>query len=265
MTAVIGIVRRELKVAFTTPVAYIVLFLFTFFSSIIFNYNLQSYEERLQRVSHFDDPEALARINFTDSLLLPMFLQVELLLILVVCLLTMRTFAEEKKQKTMELLMTSPIEPWHVVLGKYLAYLVIVAAVCAITLIYPVILTMFGTNTLVNASVVDWPTTLLGIAGIFLAGMSFGALGFFFSAATDNQVVAVLLSMVAVFVVWISGLLGGSLEGFMGAFLVYIGPASHIGNLSRGILDLADVSYFVSMAVFFLVLTHQLVEGQRWR
>jgi len=242
-----------------------VFFAFTLWTSIVFYKGLLSYEEALQRSRHLEDTELLGLLNFNDFILSQLFANVQIVFVFLVPALTMRTFAEEKKQRTMELLMTTPISPIHVLLGKYLAYVIVVASLCGIVAVYPVILTIFGTNTLVDASVIDWPTTLLGLAGVLLTGATFGAIGFFFSGVTESQVVAALLTFFTLLVLW--QLVGFAQEapGWLGEALMYMTPFAHMTNFARGVLHLGDVCYYSSVAVFFLFLSQRVLEGQRWR
>lgn len=265
MTALVGILRKELKVAFTTPIAYVVFFFFTLLTSLLFYNQLLEYEKKLQRARHFEDDELLAVLNFNDVILTYVFVNVQLIFVFLIPILTMRMLAEEKRHKTMELLMTTPIRPIHVVVGKYAAFLVVLLCLCALVMVYPIILSIFGTNSLVEASVIDWPTTLLGVFGIFLMGAMFGAIGFAFSSLTESQVVAALLTLFALLLLWFVARLGQETPGWMGEVLLYLSPLSHIVNFAKGVLHLGDVFYYVSIGGFFLYFTHRMVEGQRWR
>lgn len=265
MTPLLGIIKKELKVAFTTPIAYVVFFFFTLLTSLLFYNQLLEYEKKLQRARHFEDTELLALLNFNDVILAPVFLSVQVILAVLVPILTMRMLAEEKRHRTMELLLTTPIRPIDVVLGKYLAYLLIVVCLCALVLIYPAILTVFGSNSLVEASVVDWPTTLLGTLGIFLTGIMFGAVGFCFSSLTESQVLAAVLGIMVLLLMWLLARFGQETAGWVGETMAYISPVSHMGNFVSGVLHLGDVFYYLSVAGFFLFFTHRMVEGQRWR
>lgn len=265
MTALLGIARKEIKVAFTTPIAYVVSFFFTLMTSLLFYQQLLDYERRLQRARHFEDAELLAQLNFNDVILAYVFLNVQLIFIFLIPMLTMRMFAEERRQRTMELLMTSPISPLQIVAGKYLSFLWVLFCLCVLVTAYPLILTIFGSNSLVGASVLDWNTTLLGIAGIFLMGAMFGAIGFACSSLTENQIVAALLSFFILLLLWFVARLGQETPGDLGAFLLFLSPLGHVVRFIKGILHLGDVLYFLSGTFFFLFLSHRMVEGWRWR
>ncbi len=265
MTALVGIFKKELKVAFTTPIAYVVFFAFTLFSSVVFYDQLLKYEQQLQRSRHVEDSELLALLNFNDIILAHLFASAQIVFVFAVPILTMRVIAEEKRHKTMELLMTSPIGPWQVVLGKYFAYLLVLVCLCGILAVYPVILTVFGQNSLIDASVIDWPTTLLGLFGVLLTGAMFGAIGFFFSSVTESQIVSALLSIFTLLILWRVATLAAEAPGWLGGVLLFLTPLSHMTSFVKGVLHLADVLYYVTLSGFFLFLTYRMVEGQRWR
>lgn len=265
MTPLLGILKKELKVTFTTPIAYVVFFFFALLTSLLFYNQLLDYERKLQRARHFEDAELLAQLNFNDVILAYVFINVQLIFVFLIPILTMRMIAEEKRQKTMELLMTAPISPWQVVVGKYLSFLVVVLSLCALVVVYPAILHHFGTNSLIGASVIDWPTTWLGILGMFLTGAMFGAIGFAFSSTTENQIVAALLTLFALLLLWFVARLGQETPGWLGGVLLFLSPLSHMVSFVKGILHMGDIFYYVSTCLFFLFFTHRMVEGQRWR
>lgn len=265
MTALLGILNKELKIAFTTPVAYVVYFAFALFSSVVFYDQLLQYEQQLQRTRHMEDTELLSVLNFNDIILTHLFANAQIVFVIAVPVLTMRVLAEEKRHRTMELLMTTPISPWQVVVGKYVAYLAVLASLVLILLVYPLILSAFGTNSLVGESVIDWPATLLGLFGVFLTGAMFGAVGFFFSSITESQVVAALMSVFSLLILWRVSTLASEAPGWLGDALLFVTPTTHMSSFVRGVLSPADVLYYLSGSFFFLYLTHRMVEGQRWR
>ncbi len=264
MTALVGIIRKELKIAFTTPVAYVVFFMFTLLASLLFRNQLLAFERLVQKSRHIDDPELLGQLNFNDVILNEVFINIQIVFIFLIPILTMRSFAEERKQKTMELLMTTPITPVTVIVGKYLSNLVLLLCLCGILLVYPVILTVYGSTSVVDGSVVDWPTTFLGIFGTLLAGLMFSAAGFAFSSLTENQLVAALLTFFVLLLLWFLGGAAASVQGWAGEVLAYISPLNHIESFAKGILSVPDTIYYGSLAFLFLFFTYRMVEAQRW-
>lgn len=264
MTALLGMIRKELKVSFTTPVAYIVFFLFTLLVSMLFWGQLREFERMVQKMQHISDPEMLAQLNFNDVILAEVFVNIQVIFIFLIPILTMRLIAEEKKQRTMELLMTTPITSFTVIAGKYIAVLCILSCLCALLLIYPVILTVYGTNSMVQYSVIDWRTTIMGIGGVFLSGMMFSSLGFAFSSITENQIVSALLTFFTLLLLWFIGGTGMNIHGWLADVLTFLSPLSHVRNFAKGMFHVGDLAYYVSLTGLFLFLTHRMVEGQRW-
>jgi len=264
MTAFWGLFKKELKVAFTTPVAYVVFFLFSLLASMLFWYQLRQYEALVQKTQHMSDPEMLAQLNFNDVILTELFVNVQIVFVFLVPILTMRVFAEERKQKTMELLMTSPITTTTIVGGKFLANSVLVLCLTGLLVIYPLILTMYGTTTLVGESVIDWPTTTLGMLGVLLCGLMFSALGFFFSSLTESQILSALLTFFSLLLLWFMGGASTNVPGIAGNVIAFLSPLNHISQFARGVLHVGDVSYYVSLTAVILFLCYRSVEGQRW-
>jgi ABC-2 type transport system permease protein len=230
VTALVGIIRKELKIAFTTPVAYVVFFMFTLLASLLFRNQLLAFERLVQKSRHIDDPELLGQLNFNDVILNEVFINIQIVFIFLIPILTMRSFAEERKQKTMELLMTTPITPVTVIVGKYLSNLVLLLCLC----------------------------------GTLLAGLMFSAAGFAFSSLTENQLVAALLTFFVLLLLWFLGGAAASVQGWAGEVLAYISPLNHIESFAKGILSVPDTIYYGSLAFLFLFFTYRMVEAQRW-
>jgi len=264
MIAWIGIFRKEMRVALTTPVVYVVGFFFVLIGSLLFWLRLLQFEQATLNYRHYEDPKLVAYLNFNDVIINYLFVNMQIIFVFLIPLLTMRVFAEEKKQKTLEVLLTSPIRPWQILLGKYVSVLTWVLFLCALAMIYPALLDFFGSTTLINGPVIDWMATWMGVAGLFLTAAAFGSIGLFFSSVTENQLVAALLSFTLLLFLWFLHTAGMQTQGWFGDVLSYISPLSHMSNFSRGSLYLPDLVYFVSICVLFLFLTHRVLESERW-
>jgi ABC-2 type transport system permease protein len=174
----------------------------------------------------------------------------------------MRLFAEEKRNKTFELLMTTPVRPFELVLGKYLGGLGIITSALGLTIVFPLILSAFGASS--SGVVLEWPTVLLGYGAVLLWGGTCMAVGMFISSLTESQMVAALLTFV-VLLPWmlLRGLAQGTQEP-MRSFITYLAFDSQLQNLLKGVLDLKALVFFFSVILFSLLLTHRTVEAQRW-
>lgn len=161
-------------------------------------------------------------------------------------LLTMRTFAEEKRSGTIELLLTKPVTDWQVVISKYLSSMIMIFIALALTSPYYITIARIGN--------IDHGATLSGYLGLLLLSSAYAGIGIFASSITKNQIVAVLLSLCfCVFFHLICGTLANTMSGTLGNIFNYLSSSTHFETMARGIIDTADVIYFLSIT--FLGLT----------
>ncbi len=166
--------------------------------------------------------------------------------------LTMRMVAEEKKSGTIELLLTKAVTDRQLVIGKFLACLLLVIIALLFTLPYYISVSMLGN--------IDHGATWCGYLGLTLMGAAYIAIGLFASSITDNQIVAFLLAITfgVVFMV-VLGFVGNSLPGFIGETLSYLDFRGHFGSMARGVIDTKDVVYFLSVTALGLLLTEVII------
>jgi ABC-2 type transport system permease protein len=177
--------------------------------------------------------------------------------LLVVPMLTMRLFAEEKKSGTIELLMTSPITTVQVILGKFFACLSLYVLIVAMTLVYCGILELYSKP--------DWGPIFSGYLGYILLGGAFITVGILASALTENQVVAVLLSFGMLLLLWLIDW-SASFAGPTAARIIeYLSFIRHLQDFQRGVIDTKDVVFYLSFIFFGLFLTTRIIESRRWR
>ena len=177
--------------------------------------------------------------------------------------LSMRLFAEEKRNRTFELLMTAPVRPWEIVLGKYLGGVGVIWATLGLTIIFPLTLSLFGSSE--SGTALEWSTVWLGFAGLLLWGATCLAVGMFVSSLTESQMLAAFLTF-AILLPWmlLSGVWPRARRSPGGASPTTSPSASQLSTLSRGVLELKALVFFVSVILFSLLLTHRTVEAQRW-
>ena len=258
MKNALAIAKKELNIYFATPIAYVMFTLFVIIGSYFFLRLLNGYQQLSLR--YMQSPEVLSRLNFQDAIFRALFGNLGVILIFVVPFLTMRLVAEEKRQKTMELLYTTPITPGEIVWGKYLAAIAILVCTLALTLLYPVLVQLVAKD----QAGVEWRSIFLGYAGLFLLGAAYMALGLFISALTESQVVAALITFVVLLMTWIIGWTAQETEGSMREVVTYLSSVSHLDSFSRGTLDLKDLVYFLSICALGLFATHRAIEAHRW-
>jgi ABC-2 type transport system permease protein len=260
MRNAIAIAKKELNIYFATPVAYAMLTLFVVIGSYFFLRLLGAYQDMSLRAMQMQQPELMSRLNFQDAIFRNLFGNLGVILIFIIPSLTMRLLAEEKRQRTIELLYTTPVRSWEIVIGKFVAAVAILFLALALTLTYP-ILVQFNAG---DANGVDWRSVLLGYGGLFLLGSAYTAIGLFISALTESQVVASLLTFCALLMTWIIGWTSAEAQGWVRDLVIYLASVSHLDSFSRGTIELKDIVYFLSVIVLFLFATNRAVEAHRW-
>ena len=233
----LAILKRELSSYFTSPIGYVYLAVFYFFSGMFFYSVLYS--------------------NSTD--ISYVFSGLFTVLLFIVPLLTMRLLSEEKKQKTDQLLLTSPVSLTGLVVGKFLAALCMYAIGLAITVVYSLILAGFASP--------QWMVIIGNIFGTLLLGAALISIGLFISSMTENQMIAAVGSFaVMMFILMMdsfAGILPASLS-FIGTLLTNLSFMTRYNELVSGVLNIGTVLFFVSVAVIFNFLTIRVLEKRRW-
>lgn len=267
MRTTLAIARKELAIYFTTPWAYIVFTVMLFISSLFFVGSLQQFRDINEAAKAMGwariPPDYFSFKNLTDGVAIPLWGSMLIITLFVAPVLSMRLFAEEKRQRTFELLMTTPIRPIEIVLGKYLAALGMVVATFGVTIIFPIILAMYGSSE--SGSALEWSTVLLGYLGMLLWGAACVAIGMFVSSLTESQMVAVLVSFVIALAWLLLRGLGQSVDEPFRSVLNYVSFDTQLSGLMKGVLELKALVFCFSVITLFLFLTHRTVEAQRWR
>ncbi len=258
MRHVPAIAGRELRSIFATPVAYVIFTVYAVFAGFIFFASLGLFLTQLQQIQALGMLQLLEQWNLNDVVIAPAFFTFAIVFLVLIPLLTMRAFAEERATGSIELLLTSPVSVWEIVIGKYLAVLAIVALLVALTALYPCLLLLYG-----NPEVLQ---TLAGLLALFLYGAALAALGCFVSALTRNQIIAGSVGIVAALVLLV---LPAAAEGAQNeavrSLLQYLGTSSHYEQGLRGELRSEDLVYFGAMILIFLSLGRAAIDSLRWR
>lgn len=239
MRELLRVYRREAGAYFASPVAYLFIGVFLAVTLFVFFW-----------------VEAFFARNIAD--VQPLFGWMPILLIALVAALTMRSWSEERRSGTLEVLFTAPVSPTALVSGKFLAALSLVALALLLTLPLPLTVEYLGP--------LDWGPVVGGyVAALFLAA-AYVAMGLFVSARTDNPIVALMVTALiggAFYVVgtdWLTALAPAALAEFMR----WIGTGSRFDEITRGVLDLRDIYYYVSLVALFLALNVYSLEKLRW-
>lgn len=236
MRGIFTIWKKELRVYAVNPTAYAFLALFLFVSGLFFYLGITLTGEASLRV-------LASNLAIAELFVLPM--------------LTMRHFAEERRQGTLEMLLTSPISPFALVIGKWLASVTLCLLMFVGTGILPLILAHYGDP--------DWGVVATTYLGLFLAAGAFSAAGLFSSSLLDDQLAAGLVGILMLLPFWLVSRAEALVGDELAEKLQPLGVLTHLESFGRGIVDSADVYYFLALAFCFLFLTYRSLESRRWR
>jgi ABC-2 type transport system permease protein len=250
-----AVFRRELYASFASPIFYVVGTIFLVLSGYFFYTSVAYYS--LVSFQAAQNPYIGGQVNLNEMVVKPLFDDMSIILLLIVPLLTMRLLAEEKKNGTIELLLTYPIQELAVVLGKYLATLLVIVILLALTAINIFMISRFG--------VVEWGPVLTGYGGLILLAAGFVSLGLFASALTQNQIIAAVLGFGALLMFWVIGWAGSVSGPGVGKVVHYLSLLEHLDPFTKGILDTRDIMYYLTFLVFFIFLTLRYLDSQKIR
>ena len=257
MKNILAIAAKDIRSQFVSPIAYVVLTGFLLLGGWFFYNMLARFNFLLQLYLSFRNPEAMQRLNLNDMVIGPLLHNLSVVLVILVPVITMRSFAEEKRSGTYELLMTSPLTITQIVLGKFLGAFVFILVMVLLTGIYPLILVLYGNP---EAGII-----LSGYLGLLLLATAFVSVGLLTSSLTDNQIIAAVSCLVALLLLYVISWPAETAGSTMGAVLKYLSLTEHFGELVKGVIDTRDLMYFGSVIVLALFLTQRSVESLRWR
>ena len=237
MRTVQAVAWKEIQIYFSSPTAYIVGMIFLALAGFFFVRDLGS--------------------PFPEASLSSFFQGTTIILVLMGPALTMRLMAEEQKLGTIELLLTSPVRDWEIVVGKYLASLVFYLATLALTLYYVILLVVFADP--------DMGPIYSGYLGLVLYGAAALSIGLLASTLTSNQIVAAVVAMGVLLALFFADAASTTLGSTASSIIGEVGIKSHFDDFERGVIDTKHVIYFLTFIAFFLFLTIRALESRRWR
>jgi ABC-2 type transport system permease protein len=252
MTGVIAVFKREIGAYFQSPVFYVVAFVFLGIYGYLYFADVAAYGYFSYQAQN---PVLAGQLNATDMVLTPLFHDTSVVMLLIMPLLTMRLFAEERKAGTVELLFTYPLRDLGILAGKLGAVFVLFLLILSGTL--PCI------GLLATLTPLDPGVVASNYLGLILLGGAFLSLGVFASSLTENQIVAAVSAFGALLVFWLMGLVEQFSGG--GGALSYLSILNHFEGFTRGVVDTRDVAYYVLFSAFFLFGTLRVLETMRWR
>ena len=253
MSRILTIAGKELRTYLVSPMAWVVATVFLGVSGLLFYnivtwYSMQSFQMmRFPMMGH---------MNVNRMVFQPTFHNMAVTLLLLVPIVTMRLLAEEKKNRTAQLLFTSPVRLGEIVAGKYLAAMVLLSGMLLVSLYMPLLVWFYGS--------LDWGPIFTGYLGMVLLLGAFVAFGLFASSLTENQIIAAVLTFGILLVFWLLGW-AAELGGDFAKVFEHLSIITHLEGFLKGVIEVKDVVYYVSVAAFGLFLTHRVLESNRWR
>ena len=253
MQNVLAIWQREMKSYFSSPVAYVALTIFLVLAGLFFFGNLTEVVQFTMSQAQMgmggqpiDVPAYVIRTLFDTLTVILLFL---------IPILTMRLFAEEKKQKTLELLLTAPISNIETMLGKYLAGLTLLAILLASTAFTISPLFIYGQP--------DVKPILSAYLGLFLYGAALIALGLFISTLTENQIIAVVITFGISLTLFLVSVFSSYATGAVREVINYMSIINHLDDFIKGVVDTSHVIYYLTFAFVWLFLAYRSLESLR--
>ncbi len=255
MARILAVFKKEIRSYFVSPIAYTVLTLFAVMAGFFFWIITQSYQ--MASLQSMMNPMAAQGLNPAEWVFRPLFRNLAVIMLFIMPALTMRLFSEEKKQGTAELLFTYPVRDVELLLGKYLAALVLFLAMLGLTLVYPLLLARFTR--------IEWGPTLTGYLGLALLGLAFLALGVLLSSLTENQIIAGISAFGAALLLWIVAWPADQAGPTARVVLNHLSIIAHQDGFTKGVIETKDVIFYLDFSLLCLFLTLRSLESKRWR
>jgi ABC-2 type transport system permease protein len=254
MKNVLIILRKELKGYFVSPIAYglmafygIIAGWFCYVATAIF----------VQRAMESTMMGRGMPMNVNEWVVRPLLSNVQVIALFLIPMITMRLFAEEKRSGTIELLATSPIREIEIIIGKWVAALVMYACIIGITLANVLLLFAYGKP--------DWRPMLVGFLGLLLQGAAMLAIGTFISTTTRSQIVAGVATFATCLLLWVLDWVTAFSTTAWAKVVAYMSVLSHMEPFTKGVIDTRDVVFYLSVIFVGLFLTARAMESVRWR
>ena len=249
------IAKRDLGSFFNSPIFYVVTTVFLIiYSFIFFNilnfFSFQSFQARQLQAMGMN-------LNLNEMVIEPSLQNMSVILLMIIPIITMRSFADEKKMKTFRLLLSSPVHLREIILGKFLACMIVVAVTISISSYSVGFLFLLGEP--------EPGPIVTGYLGILLMAGCFVSVGIFASSLTDNQIVAAVLTFGFSLFMWVIGWGAQAAGSTTGQVLQYLSIVDHLDRFLKGLVDTSDLVYYLSFILFSLFLCHRVLDSNRWR
>lgn len=254
MRNIFAICGKEIKSYFASPIAYLLLTIF----SVLFGYFLFAYTQRfIQMGMQMQMRGGGQPMNVNDISIIPALSTASVIILFLIPMISMRLFAEETRQGTMELLLTSPIHDVEIVIGKWLGSMAMYGSM--------LLLSMLGVALLYNYGTPDTKPLLVAYLGLFLQGGALIAIGTFISTTTKNQIVAAGATFAICLLLWVLDSVSSFGQSDLLKAVAYASVLSHLEPFLRGVIDSKDIIFYLTMIFLGLFLTTRSIESLRWR
>jgi ABC-2 type transport system permease protein len=248
------IAEKEIKSYFTSPVAYLLLTMFAIIFGFFF-WNSVGYFNAASLQSQMSGQPMPMSVN--EYVIRPLLSNIGVVGLFFIPMISMRLFAEEKRLGTIELLATSPIRDIEIIIGKWLAAMMLYGVLLLFSAINFAFLFRYGNP--------DWKPLAIGYLGLLLQAGGLLAIGTFISSLTKNQIIAGAATFAVCLLLWVLEWVSGYETATWAKVLAYFSVITHFDSFSKGVLDTKDAVYYVSLIFLGLFLTSRSMESLRWR
>jgi ABC-2 type transport system permease protein len=254
MSQILLICRKELKSYFASPIAYLLMAFF----GLIFGFGTFTATRDFVRFSFQQQFQGGGQpMNINEQIITPLLSFGSTITLFLVPMITMRLFAEEKKSGTMELLLTSPVTDNQIIIGKWLGSMMLYLCILAMSMINVALLFAWGKP--------DIRPVLVAYLGLLLQGGCLLAIGGFISTLTKNQIIAGGVTFFVCLLLWLLNWATSFDTTGWASVVNYLSIVTHFDNFSKGLIELKDIVFYISMIFFALFLTSRSMESLRWR
>jgi ABC-2 type transport system permease protein len=252
---ILAIANKELRSYFASPIAYAVIGFFALAFGFMFYNFLRFFGMQSMRMGQMGMG---GPVNINQMMIRPLIMQISVIVLFMLPMVTMRTYSEEKRSGTIELLLTSPVTDLQIILGKFVGALGLYAMMLLVTLPSVAILFWYGNP--------DWKPVATAYLGLLLLGSSFISFGLFVSSTTKNQIVAGVLTFVLLLMLLLVSWMRDFVTSPIASSVVSaLSLFEHFDDFSKGVLDTKHLVYYLSIITFGLFLTSRSVDSERWR
>jgi len=258
MRNILAIASKELKSYFASPIGWILLGFWALLYGYFFVAILNFFVRQSMQMSQFGQagPQAM---NLNQQLLRPLVAQnLPILVLFLLPAVTMRTYSEERRSGTIELLLTSPLSDFQIIMGKFLGAMSLYVVMLAVTLIHIAILVVYGGRP-------EWKPIATVYLGLLLLGGCFISVGLFISSLTKNQIVAFVATFATFLMLWVITWIGTFFGPTADRLTQYLSIIGQFDDFGKGVLDTTHLIYYISFITFGLFLTAKSVDSERWR